>query len=294
MSETSDMIRRMFKAGDDERDAGLTTPDSIERFDDICYGSDTKWQSLDVYRLKTMKGNKLPVIVSVHGGGWVYGDKERYSFYCMDLATRGFAVVNFTYRLAPEFQFPASLEDACLVFDWVLNHADEYGFDINNIYAVGDSAGAHLLGMFSGLCTNAEYAKKFSFSAPNDFVPKAIVLNCGAYKLELSDEPNDMNTNLMYDLLPNHGTAEEMELIDVTSKVTPGFPPTFYVTATGDFLLDQAPLLEKALLENKVPHEFHFYGSENKELGHVFMLRIREDDAKICNDEECNFFRKFI
>ncbi|MBR1622682.1 MAG: carboxylesterase family protein, partial [Pseudobutyrivibrio sp.] len=91
MSEVSDMIRKMFAEGDDKRDAGLTTPDDVERFDDIIYGEDTKWQVLDVYRPKNVQG-KLPVIISVHGGGWVYGDKERYQFYCMSLAERGFVV----------------------------------------------------------------------------------------------------------------------------------------------------------------------------------------------------------
>ena len=46
------------------------------------------------------------------------------------------------------------------------------------------------------------------------------------------------------------------------------------------------------LIKSSVPHEFHFYGDKDTELGHVFMLRIREDAAKICNDEECAFFRK--
>ena len=39
-----------------------------------------------------------PVIVSFHGGGWVYGDKNVYQFYCMELAKRGFAVVNYSYN----------------------------------------------------------------------------------------------------------------------------------------------------------------------------------------------------
>ena len=95
---------------------------------DIVYGTDPKRQALDVYRPRAAEG-KLPVIVSIHGGGWVYGDKERYQYYCMSLAQRGFAVVNFTYRLAPKFKFPASLEDTNLVFRWVLDHASEYGFD---------------------------------------------------------------------------------------------------------------------------------------------------------------------
>ena len=108
MVRISDIIRAEFAEGDNKRDAGLKTPENIVRYDDIIYGTESKWQKLDVYRQKDATG-KLPVIVSVHGGGWVYGDKERYQFYCMDLAERGFAVVNFSYRLAPEYKFPASL-----------------------------------------------------------------------------------------------------------------------------------------------------------------------------------------
>lgn len=67
MSEVSDMIRKVFKEGDDKRDAGLTTPEGIRRFDDIVYGNDDACQVLDVYRPKEAEGD-LPVIVSVHGG----------------------------------------------------------------------------------------------------------------------------------------------------------------------------------------------------------------------------------
>ena len=123
MSKTSDLVRAQFKSGDDLRDRGLATPKDICRYDDIPYGPDTSWQVLDVYRPRASEGQILPTIVSVHGGAWVYGDKERYQYYCMSLAQRGFAVVNFTYRLAPEFQFPASLEDTNLVFTWEIGRA---------------------------------------------------------------------------------------------------------------------------------------------------------------------------
>ena len=109
MSEISDFVRRTFGESDTKRDAGLTTPHDVERFDDIVYGDDPKWQILDVYRPREASGKRLPVIVSIHGGGWVYGNKEVYQFYCMSLAQHGFAVVNHTYRLAPEFKFPASI-----------------------------------------------------------------------------------------------------------------------------------------------------------------------------------------
>ena len=90
MSLMSFALRRAFRRSDDKRDAGLTTPEDVARFDDIVYGPDHKWNVLDVYRPKGAEG-ALPVIVSVHGGGWVYGDKERYQYYGMSLAQQGFA-----------------------------------------------------------------------------------------------------------------------------------------------------------------------------------------------------------
>ena len=138
MSKTSDMVRKMFGEGDAQRDAGLTTPEDIVRFDDIQYGTEEpKWQMLDVYRPKAAEG-KLPVILSVHGGAWVYGDKDVYQYYCMSLAQRGFAVVNFSYRLAPEYKYPASFEDVNAVCEWITANADRYGLDTDNVFAVGE------------------------------------------------------------------------------------------------------------------------------------------------------------
>lgn len=293
MSATSDMVRAMFGAGDEKRDAGLVTPEGIVRYDNIVYGTDEKWQVLDVYRPKETDEKVLPVIVSVHGGGWVYGDKERYQYYCMNLAERGFAVVNFTYRLAPEFKYPAPLEDTNLVFAWVLANAVQYGFDTEHIFAVGDSAGAHCLGLYVASCTNTKYAEKYSFKTPAGFVPKAIALNCGAYKIELTGDPNDLTQKLMADYLPNQGSQEELDLVSVANHVTENFPPTFFMTAVEDFLKDQASILSEKLRTCEVPHVFRFYGDKENRLGHVFQLDIRSEDAKLCNDEECEFFRRF-
>lgn len=292
MSATSDMVRESFKKSDDVRDAGLSTPENVERYDDIVYGEYAEWQLLDVYRPKEAEGKKLPVIVSVHGGGWVYGDKERYQYYCMSLAQHGFAVVNFTYRLAPEFKFPAALEDANLVIHWIFAHAQQYGFDTEHIFGVGDSAGAHQLALYAAICTNQEYAKNFSFKVPDGFVPTAIALNCGAYKINLSEK--DLTTSLMDDYLTHGGTEEELEMICVVNHITEKYPPVYYMTCTGDFLATQAPILEEKLMEKKIPHEFHFYGDAQHELGHVFHCNMKMEEAKKCNKDECDYFHKFV
>lgn len=294
MSAISDMVRTEFKKGDDIRDAGLGTPEDIVRFNDIAYGNNPDWQMLDVYRPKEAAGKTLPVIVSIHGGGWVYGDKERYQYYCMSLSQHGFAVINFTYRLAPEYKFPAPLEDANLIFHWIMDNAGKYGLDTGHIFCVGDSAGAHQLALYSAICTNPDYAARFAFKTPEGFVPRAIALNCGAYKITLQNSPGDLTTALMADYLPGKGTPEEIEEISVTNHITEEFPPVFFMTCTGDFLLEQAPILEAKLLEKKVPHEFHFYGDAQHELGHVFHCNIKSRDAVQCNTDECNYFKRFL
>ena len=291
MSEFSEQLRAAFKAGDDVRDAGLTTPEDVVRADDIVYGGDPRWQVLDLYRPRSAEGETLPVIVSVHGGGWVYGDKERYQFYCMDLARRGFAVVNFTYRLAPDHKYPAPLEDTNLVFAWVQDNAARHGLDRSRVFAVGDSAGANILGLYAAICTNPAYAALYDFRPPEGFAPRAVALNCGAYVQEIR---TGMGAALMGDYLPGGGTAEELERLNVTAHITPDYPPVFLMTAVDDMVKEQAPLLAAALTARDVPFIYRLYGDKTNRLAHVFHCNIRSEAARVCNDEECAFFREFL
>ena len=292
MSLASLFLRTTFRHSDNKRDAGLTTPEDICRFDNIFYGPDREWNLLDVYRPKNSEG-KLPVIVSVHGGGWVYGDKDRYQYYCMSLARHGFAVVNYSYRLAPKHKFPSSLEDTNLVFHWVLKNARQYGFDCENIFAVGDSAGAHNLALYCCICTNPGYAAAFPFTTPAGFRPSAVALNCGIYKMEKSKK-RDLTTMLMADFLPGKGSAEEMYRISATEHLTGSFPPTFLMTCEGDFLAEAAKPMLEGLLSLGIETEYHYYGDTDHVLGHVFHCNIRLPEAQQCNEEECAFFRKHI
>ena len=292
MSFTSRLIRFAFRKSDDKRDSGLSTPENIRRFDNLCYGPDKKWNVLDVYRPKASEG-ALPVIVSVHGGGWVYGDKERYQYYCMSLAQQGFAVVNFTYRLAPQYRFPAPLEDTNRVFTWLLSHAKEYGFDPTHVFAVGDSAGAQLLGLYCCLCTNPDFGESLSFQALAGFRPKAVALNCGIYRQQKS-EKKDLTARLTADYLPGKGTEEELRQVSVAEHVTKDFPPAFVMTAEGDFLAGQALPFTEKLKSLGVQAEYHYYGDSTHVLGHVFHCNIRLPDAQRCNEEECAFFRSFL
>ena len=274
------------KIDDEKRNAGLKTPEGVVRFDDVRYGEYER-NVLDVYRPKDAEG-KLPVIVSIHGGGWVYGNKEIMQFYCMSLAEKGFAVVNYNYRLAPEYKHPVPLEDANTVFNWVLGNADAYGFDAENVFAVGDSVGANIVGLYCCLCTDPAYADEVSVHPPKGSLPKAVALNSGLYRLVRGEE--DLLDSLAEAYFPNGGTDEEYDSIDLGRRVNAHFPPTFVMTAPGDFLTRQAKPFYELLAALGVKAEYHCYGSEDNELKHVFHIDIKLPEARECNADECSFF----
>lgn len=294
MSKISEALIREWSAGDAERDRGLSTPEDIERINDIQYGADERWNLLDIYRPKN-NTEKLPVLVIVHGGAWVYGTKEVYQFYGMSLAQKGFAVVNANYRLAPEHKFPAQLEDVNQQIEFVLKHAGEYGMDSRNIFMTGDSAGAHILGLYLGICTDPEYASLYPFQTPEGFLPRAVLMNCGVYDIGrtsiISEEGDRM---LMQDLLPMGGTEAEMERIQVTGHVNAKFPPTFIATAVGDFAGLQAPFMEASLKKAGVPYEYRIYGTAEQPLYHNFEINQRDAAGIRCNEEEIKFLKRWI
>ena len=88
----------------------------------------------------------LPVIVFVHGGGWVLRTVEDYDPFCSHLARiTGHAVISVDYRLAPEHPYPAGLEDTCATITWVAEHAASLQLDAGQMVLAGDSAGANLV-----------------------------------------------------------------------------------------------------------------------------------------------------
>ncbi|RMC38707.1 MULTISPECIES: alpha/beta hydrolase [unclassified Lactobacillus] len=285
-------MRTEFKQGDDKRDAGLPTQiPEVERFDNLSYGVVPQFQSLDVYLPKKRTDQKLPVIVNIHGGGWVYGTKETYQFYCLALAKAGFAVVNANYRLAPDVVYPGELDDLNLVFHWIADstNANNYQFDLNNVFIVGDSAGGQMAEQILAIYTNNEYRKYFGYALPNLTI-KAAALNCGLYFLT--------ETNLIVGA-PEAYFRPEIRLtkhdqLNVERYLTQALPPIFLMTSNGDFLRNSAFTLSGYLSAKNIFHEMHFYGDTDHLRGHVFHINQKDDLARQCNLDELNFFRKYI
>ncbi|GAA2333240.1 alpha/beta hydrolase [Saccharopolyspora halophila] len=86
-----------------------------------------------------------PLMVFLHGGGWVIGDIDTHDDLCRFLAKHaGIRVLSVDYRLAPEHRFPAAFDDALAAYRWAVDNAAELGSSADAIAIGGDSAGGNL------------------------------------------------------------------------------------------------------------------------------------------------------
>ena len=96
-------------------------------------------------RLYHPGGAARPLLVYLHGGGWVIGDLEIQDGLCRNLANRaGSAVLSVDYRLAPEHPYPAALDDAWAALEWAAANAERLNVDAGRLGIAGDSAGGNL------------------------------------------------------------------------------------------------------------------------------------------------------
>lgn len=289
-SETKKLSIEWAK-NDAKRDAGINEPENINKQLDISYGPYGKENLLDVYRPKAAGTSKLPVIFNIHGGGYFYGNKELYRLYCLEYAKNGFAVVNINYRLAPAANFPAPLEDINNAATWIVNNASEYGLDIDNVFMIGDSAGAQLTSHYCTILTNPAFAKLFDLNLP-DINIKAVALACGLYNIK-DNLGNDNRNMLLTYLGENFNEADER--INVLDYITNAFPPSFIFSSHFDFLFCELSPLVTLLEKLGVKEEHHIFGDKNNEdIAHVFHLDLKLEEGHKANDMQMNFFRKMM
>jgi len=119
-------------------------PNEIEEIKNIEYKNvNGKSLQLDIYRQKE-RGELVPLLVFIHGGGWKGGDRADYLVYLIPFAKKGYMTATVSYRLLADGPYPACVEDIFDAFQWFYKHGEEYGYDVNRIAVIGGSAGAHL------------------------------------------------------------------------------------------------------------------------------------------------------
>jgi acetyl esterase/lipase len=154
---------------------------SLQTTLDVPYGGQPK-QKLDVYSPRKTQGI-CPVLIFLHGGGMVEGDRCHYGYIAKPFAEHGVVTVVPSYRLAPDAQYPSQPQDIKHVLEWVFRNIRQHGGDPERICLCGHSAGAHLSAFVS---LDTRWTKEASL--PIDCI-KSCVLISGNYDFVKFNNP---------------------------------------------------------------------------------------------------------
>src|SRR5690606_11211703 len=116
---------------------------------------------------------KLPVILWVHGGAFLGGDKSDITEYAVQVASKGYIVANMNYELAPGAKYPAPLHQVDEAYRFIEKQAESFGMDLDRLYFAGDSAGAQIVSQFVNIQVDEEYARLVGIKG---IVPKKNIL----------------------------------------------------------------------------------------------------------------------
>ncbi len=208
---------------------------------------------LDLYVTRT-PDKPLPTLIWIHGGGWTGGTKESYAGIPAYLAM-GMNVVNVEYRLARVAQAPAAVEDCRCALRWVIQHAKEYGIDVNRLVVSGGSAGGHLA-LTTGMVP-ASAGLDRQCPGPDNLKVAAIVNWYGISDVnELLDGPN-MKAYAVTWLGSATDRDQIAKRVSPLSYVRAGLPPVFTIHGDADPTVPytQSVRLHKALSDAGVANE---------------------------------------
>ncbi|SER10344.1 alpha/beta hydrolase [Natrinema salaciae] len=206
------------------------------------------------------EGEDRPLLLYIHGGGWVIGSIDTHDGTCRKLAAdSGYPVVSVDYGLAPEHPFPGGLRDCYAALEWVADAADELNADPGKLVVAGDSAGGNLatgLSLFVRDHGGPEIAYQLLI-----YPSTGKVTETDAYE---ENGEGYMLTNDDMAWFRDHRFEREMDQGNVYA--TPqlahdlsDLPPATVVTAGFDPLRDDGANLVERLEDDGVPVEHHHY-----------------------------------
>jgi acetyl esterase len=181
-----------------------------------------------------------PLIVHLHGGGWVAGSLASHDPFCRLLArAAAAAVLAVDYRLAPEHPFPAALEDAATALAWAAREADTWSCDARRIVLSGDSAGANLAAVLANRLAHAEPAPRLA----GQVLLYPVTDHPSGAHASYGEPAHGFGAEFMHWAFRQyaaHVDPDDPALSPLRQAQLPRLPPTFVATAEYDILRDEA------------------------------------------------------
>ncbi len=253
--------------------------DTIGNLTDVSYvdGSSDPYQTLDIQLPEKMSG-RVPVLVFIHGGAWVIGDKtdEELGGTLAAALANGYAVVRVNYRLAQNAQWPAQIYDCKAAIRFIRANAEKYNLNPEQIAVLGCSAGGHLVQMMGVTNGNPEFEDLSMGNAKTSSDVQAVLSMYGISDVSTWDQSMDL-VNIIGNgkdpttmLLGDNYTKEQALAASPITYVSSNTVPMFVGHGKNDTLVgcEQSITLAEKLKENIDPELVDTYFPEDAPHAH--------------------------
>ena len=264
---------------------------------DITYDEEND-QRLDLIYRPRPTGEKYPVVFEIHGGGFSAGDKRYRLYHCAQIAQKtGALVVNVNHPLGPEAPCPKPMQCLVRAFNWIVENADRYGFDLDRMVVTGDSSGAYYAALLAMIPDNPKLQEAYG-QMNGRFAGAAYI--CGIFDVaaSLADPlPFGITTGVCLDLTGRKpkdlGGWEYAPYLSPMDFVKQGHPKSLVIYAKKDFFAKgQAETFVEKLRSFGVEcDEFH---SERFLDNHAFPLNGKNRIAALSREKLYDFIKEAV
>ena len=275
-----------------DREATVIPPD-VELIKDVSYDNKNSARKMDILR-PIDRGENLPIIINVHGGGLILGNKEFNRPFCVRLCQQGFVVFSIEYRLVPEVTAFQQFSDVITASSYIKKCGGWYGGNTEKIFMVGDSAGAYLAVYATAIKGNPSLSVA-AYNSTSGASIQALALISGMFYTNRFDKIGLFLPNALYGKhykKSNFAQFINPECDGIVRKL----PPCYLVTSSGDYLHKYTIDFSKALKSNGVTYQLIDYSKTQggNKLTHAFSVFYPDlPESRITITQIADFFRQF-
>ncbi len=288
-------------------DGEMTYPENFEELKEkvtvqknLVYPSKYPSNKYNLYLPKNCN-QKVPLIVWVHGGGFIGGSKDGGDNVMIALSAAGYAIASIDYAVAPEHKYPTAVRQ---VSDFVAHLKNVYRSNptINEKKLIfgGDSAGAQIASQYIATQTSSQLSTEMKI--PQRIKPSALVLVCGPFSFSsIRAYAAQTNKNLLrlidiwgrlyFGGIRWHQSKREQQA-NIILQANADFPPTFLTDGNkGSFETQNRKLADK-LRSVSVPVEELYFDESYGEIPHEYLFHLHEETSQIAYKRICEFLEK--
>lgn len=278
----------------------------IVRVQNIAYhNASEEYNVADLYFRRDIfdDGKKHPVLLYVHGGGFIKGDKDYRITNSEFYAHHGYFVFNIDYRMPPEVELEENFADIVRAFNYIETLSRYCNIDTDKIVVSGDSSGAYFSAMLCAFANNDNLRERFRLPKLK-YKPAAVALMCGLFDMDrVVTTPNvmglvskTMSMVLGINIKKDYSNTDEYEHIDFISPINfvdERWCPTFITWAEEDILcIDQGKPMADKLSECGIKYkQFVVDGLLNN---HCYHLNMGFKTAKRCMNKCIHFLNDVL